>query len=402
VHRMLASRSRVQFSRIAANRLTGRFLPKLVVFYSIQGVAWLVAGVLAVPQAAAQQPSVALAELREVPLQQRNLLLQRLQADPAVTLLDVARAMRGGDPVQKNLFLGVAQSKLDRDPQAGRPVLENIVKNRELDPAVRFWAFDVLTRGDEKSRNAMLQTMLDDPALELRYEAVKLGQSEIKQLKDSGAEPAQLKQAYQRLLVAARLPAQVQEVAASLKELGEEVDLLKHFGFIADWQVMAPFDNRDKIGFSIEYGPEKAYVASPAAPLPQEFEGKSGNVSWKAVGTTAMDGAVDLNPVYSNEKGAVAYALTDFNAKEAVDCEVRLGCINANKVWVNGKLLMSNEVYHAGSQIDQYVAPVSLVAGRNTVLVKICQNEQTESWAQDWKFQLRFTDASGEAIQPAK
>ncbi len=111
-----------------------------------------------------------------------------------------------------------------------------------------------------------------------------------------------------------------------------------------------------------------------------------------------MDGAVDLNPVYANEKGAIAYAYAEFNAGKAIECEVRLGCINANKVWVNGQPLMSNEVYHAGSQIDQYTAPVKLKQGKNTILVKVCQNEQTESWAQDWKFQLRFTDSSGKAI----
>jgi hypothetical protein len=37
-------------------------------------------------------------------------------------------------------------------------------------------------------------------------------------------------------------------------------------------------------------------------------------------------------------------------------------------------------------------------AGRNVILVKICQNEQTEEWAQVWQFQLRVCDPTGNAI----
>jgi hypothetical protein len=31
-------------------------------------------------------------------------------------------------------------------------------------------------------------------------------------------------------------------------------------------------------------------------------------------------------------------------------------------------------------------------------VVKVCQNEQTEPWAQNWAFQLRLCDATGKAI----
>jgi hypothetical protein len=39
-----------------------------------------------------------------------------------------------------------------------------------------------------------------------------------------------------------------------------------------------------------------------------------------------------------------------------------------------------------------------LQAGKNVILVKVCQNEQTESWAQRWEFQLRVCDSIGAAI----
>lgn len=361
-------------------------------------------GVMLVTPTLAQQPKAkGLAELKTAPVGQRTNLLKQLQSDPSAKLLDVVEAMAGADPVQKNLLLGVAQTVLARNPQSGTAQLQAIVDKKGLDAAARYWAFTELTRGDAKKRDAMLQSMLDDPSLELRYEAVKLAQSEVKGLKESGTEAAKVIESYAKLLKSARLPEQVQQIADAMKELGETVDLLNHFGFVSKWQIMASFDNRNKVGFNEVYAPEKDYLASQSIDPKAEYDGKEGKqAAWQAFETKEADGGVDLNPVYSNEKGEVAYAYAEFNAGQALDCEVRLGCINANKVWVNGKQVMSNDVYHAGSQIDQYTAPVKLKPGKNTVLVKICQNEQTEQWAQDWKFQLRFSDASGLAIAQAK
>jgi len=42
--------------------------------------------------------------------------------------------------------------------------------------------------------------------------------------------------------------------------------------------------------------------------------------------------------------------------------------------------------------------PCVLKPGANTILLKICQNEQTEDWAQRYQFQLRVCNASGIAI----
>ena len=353
--------------------------------------------------ALAQPPKAkGLTELRTASVGQRTNLLKQLQSDPSAKLIDVIEAMSGADPIQKNLLLGAAQIVLARSPQNGVTQLQSIIDNKQLDAAARYWAFTELTRGDAKKRDALLQSMLDDPSLELRYEAVKLGQFEVKGLKEGGSEPAKLIASYSKLLKSARLPEQVQQIADAMKDLGETVDLLNHFGFVKNWQMIASFDNRNNVGFDVEYAPEKAYLASQSIDVNGEFDGKDKKANWQAFETKEPDGSVDLNPLYSNEKGAVAYAYAELEVSQPSECEVRLGCINANKVWVNGTQVMSNDVYHAGSQIDQYTAPVKLKAGKNTILVKVCQNEQTEQWAQDWKFQLRFSDASGLAIPAAK
>jgi hypothetical protein len=42
-----------------------------------------------------------------------------------------------------------------------------------------------------------------------------------------------------------------------------------------------------------------------------------------------------------------------------------------------------------------------LRAGKNVILLKVCQNEQSEDWAQTWQFQFRVCDATGTAILSA-
>ncbi len=49
-------------------------------------------------------------------------------------------------------------------------------------------------------------------------------------------------------------------------------------------------------------------------------------------------------------------------------------------------------------RLDQYAAKGTLKKGRNEILLKVCQNEQTEEYAQVWMFQARLSDATGVAV----
>ena len=102
---------------------------------------------------------------------------------------------------------------------------------------------------------------------------------------------------------------------------------------------------------------------------------------------------VDLNQPLGKLKQTVAYAWTDFHSEAAQQVEFRLGCKNAWKVWLNGELLFGRDEYHRGMRLDQYRMKATLQPGANQILVKACQNEQTESWTVEWQFQLRVCDA---------
>lgn len=316
----------------------------------------------------------------------------------ARALPEVLAAMDGANPLAKNWLFGVAGTLADRGnlPTAA---LEAYFSDLQHDADARYWVFQLLTKGSAEERAARLDQLLDDPGAELKYLAVEHHLKRLGALREAGDQTAQGK-LLAVLLEASRNPAQIQKIAGLLKELDQPVALQKHFGFIAQWHVVGPFDNVGQKAFDVAYGPEKELLArsGKALDLSAKYSGKAGEVTWQQVSTDKEDGMVDLNVAYNNEKGAICYAVTRFNSAVAQPCEVRLGCINANQLWLNGEKLISNEVYHTGTAIDQYIATGELKAGPNTILVKVCQNEQTEQWAQDFAFQLRVTDLTGKAI----
>ena len=107
---------------------------------------------------------------------------------------------------------------------------------------------------------------------------------------------------------------------------------------------------------------------------------------------------VDFNEPYGALKEVTGYARTTFISSSDRPAELRLGCKNAWKIWLNGELVFGRDEYHRGMRIDQYKLPIQLNKGTNIILVKACQNEQKEEWTVQWQFQLRVCDSTGTAI----
>jgi hypothetical protein len=255
-------------------------------------------------------------------------------------------------------------------------------------------AAELLVQLDPSMGKSLLDQALEDPSLPVRAMAVEQAIERAKDLKDSAAAI----QEYRRILESARHPRQVSEILAALKKRDEVIRPIDHFKFIPKWWTLAPFDNVGGGGFHQVYPVEEQFVKDGTVELAAKFAGKKGSIEWREVASEADDGKIDLNPVYNKEKGAVCYVYAELVVDKPQAAQVRLGCICANKVWINGNQVLANEVYHTGSMIDQYMAEVELKEGVNRILAKICQNEQTEPWAQDWDFQLRITDPTGKGL----
>jgi len=298
--------------------------------------------------------------------------------------IEVLQAMRGSSLIGKNWLSGIANATQRKNP-ATKVELESFLKDTTQDPEARYTVFRWLTEGDADSRNRWLDSMLNDPSPELRYEAV------AKALEPKELPEDQLK----TLLDVARQPEQVVDLIARLDKLGVKVNQSQHFGFLSTWKFIGPFDNTGSKSYDKAYPVETDWVSSKLA---DTYQGRPVEVKWIAETSEDQDGAIDLAKLYNNEKGCIVYGVTEIEVPSNVKCELRVGCINAQKVWVNGELAIGNEVYHTGMQVDQYIAPIELKAGTNRILIIVCQNEQKDAWAQRYLFQARICDSTGKAI----
>ncbi|MBA4018022.1 MAG: hypothetical protein C0483_12680 [Pirellula sp.] len=315
---------------------------------------------------------------------------------PAARLPELLAALDTAGPLAANWLRSAVETIADHVPAeeqknvAGQ--LEPFVTDAKHVPTARRLAYDVLARFDPTAADRLMPGFLNDPSTELRRESIERLLTQAAASKDEAASKKLQRQAFE----AARDLDQIKSLAEKLEKLGEPVDLPSHFGFVMQWKLIGPFDNAGEKGFDVAYPPETEI--NPAAKYPGK-EGKE--VGWIDHTTTDKHGVVDLNAALGKSKGAAAYAFAEFRAAKAGPVDIRVGSNNAVKVWINGKLCDSRRVYHAGFEIDQYISRAELSAGENRILVKVCENEQTESWAQDWNFQLRVCDAVGTAVLSA-
>jgi hypothetical protein len=236
--------------------------------------------------------------------------------------------------------------------------------------------------------------MLDDPSLELRRDAVAAVADQAAAM-EKAERTGEAVAAYRRALSSARDLDQIQTLAGRLRGLHQTVDLPRHFGFIVHWQLIGPLDNTGHKGFDAVYPPEREVDLSASYP------GKHGTLHWVEHVTKQDYGMVDFNQVLGEEKSVVGYAATTFVAAKEREVEFRLASFSAVKLWLNGQLIDQHNVYHNGSQMDQYVSRGVLRAGPNRILVKACQTNLTQEWARVWQFQLRVCDQRGTAVLSA-
>ena len=321
---------------------------------------------------------------------------QKLSHADAAQLPAILGGLEGANPLAANWIRSAIDTIAERELKANRKLptaaLEKFLLDAAHDPRGRRLAFEWLVKADLAARERLLAKMLDDPSLELRRDAVAEKIAEVEAFTESGGKRSQALKAYRIAFDAARDTDQIKSLAEKLKKLDQPVDLPVHYGFILEWKLIGPFDNTDKKGFAVAFPPEKE------VDLLATLEGKKEPVKWIDYTTTDELGVVDLNVALKKHMGAVAYAYAEVNVPAACDADIRLGSNNANKAWCNGQLLFENEAYHTAFEVDQYIGKAKLKAGKNQILVKICQNEQTDAWAQDWKLQLRVCDKIGTAI----
>jgi hypothetical protein len=320
---------------------------------------------------------------------------------PASDLPQMLAAIDDASPAAANWLRTAVDAVVEREQAAGRPfpaaALESFLRDTRHDARGRRLAYELLCTCDPTAPNRLLPKMLDDPGAELRFDAVEAAFTAVKPLPaDSAAAKGELL----KLLSAARDGQQVERIARELGRRGNPVDLVVHFGYIVRWQVAGVFDNADGHGFQMAFAPEHG------VDLATKYAGKGeAPVTWRPVMSADKAGAIDLNRLFPDPTGktkglkaAVAYAYAEVESPAEQPIEVRAASATAIKVFLNGREALARESYHQSFDRDTHIAPARLTKGRNTILVKACQNDQSEAWAQNWMYQLRLTDSLGAAV----
>ncbi len=324
---------------------------------------------------------------------------QTLSKEGPQAIPPLLTALDGANPLASNYLRNAIENIVarTRKTKGALPLaeIEAFLKDTRHEPRARRLAFEILVSTDKANYDRLVPGMLNDPSTELRRDAVIQVMEQGNALFDEDKKD-EAKAKYRAAMAAARDDDQVKTLKKYLEELGEKVDLPTHFGFLMTWKLIAPFDNTAGKGFAVAYSPEKELDFT------KEYEGKEGvKAAWVPTTTDDEYGIVDLAKVLTPFKGSVAYAVAEFDSDAEKAVDLRLGTPNSWKVWLNGKLLFAREEYHRGMNLDQYRMRGTLKKGKNTILVKVCQNEQTEEWAQRWQIQLRICDGTGTAVLSA-
>jgi hypothetical protein len=308
----------------------------------------------------------------------------------------ILTALDNADARSANWLRSAVDAVAEKALAAGKPLpaerLEAFVCDRKHSGPARRLAYEWLVKVDAGAPGRLLPGMLDDPGAELRRDAVAVVLTRAQELLDKGKED-EARAAFKKALTFARERDQVVLVADRLKKLGVDIDVTARLGFITRWSVAGPFDNSKGVGFDTVFGPEKKVDRAAV------YKGKEGSpVRWTEHVTSQPMGLVDFNKVIGPLHGVTAFAHVVVTSPGERPVELRAASNNALRIYLNGKEVFFREEYHHGKVLDQHVARGALKAGRNEILVKVCQNEQTETWAQEWSLQLRVCDALGGAV----
>ena len=93
----------------------------------------------------------------------------------------------------------------------------------------------------------------------------------------------------------------------------------------------------------------KPYAPEKGVDLAALYKGKQEvDARWKKHQSSDPHGVVDLNKALGKHKGAVAYAYTAVMSPDERTVDIRLGTMNAVRVFLNGEQVFSFGEYHHG------------------------------------------------------
>jgi len=312
-------------------------------------------------------------------------------------LPQLLKAMNTSNVVAANWYRSIYEEIVERglaQKETNWPIafLKEYVSDGRNGNRPRTLVVALLERLEPAFRERWLPTRLDDP--DFRNGAVEIVLAAGEQaLRDGNEDRA--KTEFRKAFEHARDSSQVTQAAQKLKTLGESADVFAHLGLVTRWWLAGPFDAPAKTGFAATFEPESK------VDLHARYAGQGGKkIGWIKYQATDALGQLDLNAALGTTREAVGYAYAEIDVARDQSAHLRCGADDNCSVWLNGRQVFAREQWLNGTRFDRFITPVKLVAGRNTLLVKVCQGPQHKDpeVPNNWSLQLRLCDEQGRGV----
>jgi hypothetical protein len=135
------------------------------------------------------------------------------------------------------------------------------------------------------------------------------------------------------------------------------------------WHYLGPLDNTGMRGF------DTPHPCETKLDLKAVYEGKDKEkIAWKEA--KFADGAVNNLALFKPQHNvnAAVYLYRTIEVASAMELPISLGSDDTLTVWLNGQKVLANNVYRAAAP-DQDRVNLQLKAGKNDLLLKVCQGE---------------------------
>ena len=146
------------------------------------------------------------------------------------------------------------------------------------------------------------------------------------------------------------------------------------------WQIAGPYHIENEFAYDYQFIPETDDL------------NKS---NWQFIDDSMNDGYIDLKNSLPNSYWATAYALTYVYSPEERPAEIRIGCDESCKLWLNDNIILNGysekEIPFDGASVKVVLRP-----GYNKLMIKVVNR------IHEWGFLCRITDEEGNGFKNIK
>jgi HEAT repeat protein len=178
----------------------------------------------------------------------------------------------------------------------------------------------------------------------------------------------------------------VRRAAQVMRAIGKPLDLAAKDGFLTEYWVLGPFDDREKLRKADALPTDAAVnLAEPVAFEEQTRE-------WRYRPSDDPLGHLDFEQAVARRDNVGAYAYVEFEVAEAQDVLLKVGSDDDVVCWLNGEKV-DEFLDNRGWSPDQDTVKARLRAGTNRLLCKVLNG------GGQWALSARLTDREGAPLE---